>query len=150
MRLFVSQASDAPNSSVVYPVVPDRYLDNLTVCSSSTFDDCETLPAGPGRPNADVLLLVSNVAEGCGACTGGGTSAWAAACVRDTYDRPVLGAINVCPNNLLDAACNHTRQTQVDVVTHELLHACAASPPTVRRRGSHLPLLAPAGLPTLN
>jgi hypothetical protein len=85
-----------------------------------TYSTATPLAAGTGIADTDMAVYVFAVSTS--KCTGG-TMAYAATCQRDQYDRPVLGAINICPNEIdvtqLDA--------QLVVVLHEMAHALVFS-----------------------
>jgi leishmanolysin-like peptidase len=77
-------------------------------------------PAGTGIATTD--FAVYTFAAAASKCTGG-VLAYAATCQRDQHDRPVLGAINICPNQINV----NSLSTQLLVVLHELGHALAFS-----------------------
>jgi hypothetical protein len=74
-----------------------------------------TLAAGAGISDADMAVYV--FAASTSVCTGG-VLAYASACQRDQFDRPVLAVINVCPNQIVPANYEFT----LGVVLHELGH----------------------------
>jgi hypothetical protein len=99
-------------------IVDDQLGEDLEYGTYNTVTT--TYLAGTGIADTDFAVYV--FAASTAKCTGG-TMAYAATCQRDQFDRPVLGAINICPNqidvNSLDA--------QLMVVLHELAHALVFS-----------------------
>jgi hypothetical protein len=71
--------------------------------------------AGEGISDADVMVYVFSVATP--RCSDG-VVAYAAACQWDQFNRPVLGAINVCPHQI--DVNDHSGQLRV--MMHELGH----------------------------
>lgn len=82
-------------------------------CIDAAIDPTIVAGRGPGRP-ADFVLHVTSAA-----CAGG-TVAYAGVCaVGGDDNRPVVGAINLCPGSYDGLA----PRRQMEVITHELLHA---------------------------
>lgn len=80
---------------------------------------CVFAGQGPGIPNVDYILYVSSA--NCQA----GTVAYAGVCAVGGEDnRPIMGSINLCPG----AFDRLSYKRQIEVITHELLHAFAFSP----------------------
>ena len=67
--------------------------------------------------------------------------AWAGACIRDQFGRPVAGAINICPDTLQDLAADRWSMLE-NVVLHELLHVLVFSKDNMKhfvdRRGRQI------------
>ena len=101
--------------------VPEDLLGSLHTCSvclsDGTCSGCSDHPAGSGVA-ADFVLFVS--ASQTSVCSDS-TVAYAYACMRDQFDRPVFGAANICPSGLSTSLAE--RDYQVGVVVHELIHA---------------------------
>ena len=96
-------ALEGPNecgssSDVSRATIPDALLDALRVCSTCSGDSCDedlgsncaNFDAGAGVA-ADVAILVTAVDSN---LCDGSTTAYAAACRFDQYDRPILGHAN--------------------------------------------------------
>ena len=82
-------------------------------CIDATIDPSLVAGFGPGRA-ADFILHVTSAA-----CAGG-TVAYAGVCAVGGEDnRPIMGAINLCPGSYDKLA----PRRQMEVITHELLHA---------------------------
>uniref|UniRef100_A0A0N5AQC7 Leishmanolysin-like peptidase n=1 Tax=Syphacia muris TaxID=451379 RepID=A0A0N5AQC7_9BILA len=107
-------------------VVPDEHLYQCKYCLIKDIRRCDTSgpPDGPGVSDADFLLYVSAVKSE--RCTGVDTVAYAAHCQQEaTFDRPIAGHVNLCPNALSVEA--HDREVLQSTVKHEILHALGFS-----------------------
>jgi len=84
-----------------------------TKCIDALVDRQVVAGYGPGRPVDYVLHVTSAQCEG-------GTVAYAGVCaVGGDDNRPVMGAINLCPGSYNKLP----PRRQIEVITHELLHA---------------------------
>ena len=113
--------------------VDEDLLNGLRTCSrcwsDGTCDGCNDTGEGAGAA-ADVVLYVTAVdAEACGDEDGGDTDtlAFAGSCVRDQYDRPIVGHVNFCPGQLVRTDLAADVDKLLPVAVHELLHALGFS-----------------------
>ena len=127
-------SADAPTCGILSDgneqTIPDSMLRGLRTCSTcfsntaaqtcmeSAGSTCSTSASGAGAANTDFLLYVSSVNTA--ACSGG-TLAYAWQCIRDQYDRPVVGYANFCPSAVSSASSAWDKQYATAV--HEILHA---------------------------
>ena len=97
-----------------------RYCE--TCLSDGSCEDCTTLSAGSGVPQADMVLMIS--AQDTEAClSSSSTLAWAVPCQRDQHDRPVLGAVNFCPSAMNGISGPAREELQISTAQHEIAHA---------------------------
>lgn len=68
-----------------------------------------------GVTGIDYLLLVTSLSSSCGSSTLG----WAISCQIDQNDRPVVGQLNICTNNISTDEISYT----VHFFIHEIFHA---------------------------
>ena len=102
-----------------------RGLRTCNTCyTDGTCDEasCTETSDGAGAPATDFYLYVSSVTT---ASCGGGTIAYASACYRDQYDRPIMGSANFCPDSLSSAAADW--DDQLGTAVHEVFHALGFS-----------------------
>ena len=82
--------------------------------------ECDASAAGAGANETDFLLYVTATqTERCVA----GSAAYAGRCFVDQRDRPIAGALNLCPESLAHASDDERRV----IVLHELAHALGFS-----------------------
>ena len=97
-----------------------RYCE--TCLSDGSCEDCTTLSAGSGVPQADMVLMIS--AQDTEAClSSSSTLAWAVPCQRDQHDRPVLGAVNFAPLQWTCISGPAWEGVQISTAQHEIAHA---------------------------
>ena len=130
------QVAGSPCASVGQPVrcgympdgtsaaVADYLLNSLRTCSTCYADgtcnpsSCTTSANGTGVSNADFVLYVTSATTGsCPASAGDGTLAYASTCVRDQYDRPIMGQANFCPVAL--SSSSSAWEDQLSTAVHE-------------------------------
>ena len=130
------QVAGSPCASVGQPVrcgympdgtsaaVADYLLNSLQTCSTCNADgtcnpsSCTTSANGTGVSNADFVLYVTSATTGsCPASAGDGTLAYASTCVRDQYDRPIMGQANFCPVAL--SSSSSAWEDQLSTAVHE-------------------------------
>ena len=84
------------------------------------------MPASQGAPNTDLYVFVT--AEQTPLCPpqqyAGLSSvlAYASACQRDQYDRPIFGYINFCPYAVPNATTSTRYAVSISTAQHELTH----------------------------
>lgn len=64
--------------------------------------NCQTAAGGKGLADTDMVMYVTAVHTD--TCASGSTLAYAGACLRDQFDRPVAGSVNFCPKALSGSA----------------------------------------------
>ena len=150
-------AADGSNAAVDISLL--RGLETCATCygdGSCDPSSCTTSADGAGVADADFVLFVSAVEHS--AVCGSSTMAFASACVRDQYDRPILGHTNFCPSSLSAAAADWDQQ--LATALHEILHALGVSSPSAHESSaralpsiasppeghSRLPMSSPRGL----
>lgn len=100
--------------------IPDKYMTGMDYCYGGS---CETFPNGQGD-DGDTLILIT--AQNTNICSGG-TLAYASSCWHDQYDRPVIGAINLCPSSIDLTDDPFLAYQQVATIIHEISHILAFS-----------------------
>jgi hypothetical protein len=97
--------------------IPRDLLGELLIYNG---DQAHRLSAGPGE-EVDFMVLVSvDDHESCGD-TNGGTIATAYACRWDECDRPLMGAVNICPR-AVDPRSERSIQSLFSTLAHEMTH----------------------------
>ena len=105
--------------------------DPCTTCS-----ECTLLPSD----NAAIGYVLFVTVQPTDVCATSGSVAQGTTCVRDQFDRPLVGHVNVCRSALEDASASTA--TLSNIFTHELVHALgfsAASWPLLRMRDGVTP-----------
>eukprot|EP00916_Digyalum_oweni_P014828 GHVL01024263.1.p1 GENE.GHVL01024263.1~~GHVL01024263.1.p1 ORF type:complete len:803 (+),score=121.86 GHVL01024263.1:21-2429(+) len=95
--------------------LPDESIGGYETCPTSP-DNCSTTQLGNGIPDSDFLIMVRAIEDvDCET----NTLAYAVACRRDQFDRPIAGFLNICTTNFKTKSWAH----QAATLHHELIHA---------------------------
>ena len=123
--------------------IPPQHLARDDEFDETTGDWLKEHPGGSGVPNADLILYVTSQDDGFACSPQSSVVAWAGACVRDQFGRPVAGAINICPDTLKGLTKEKWPMFE-NVVFHEMIHVLVFSQDNmanfVDERGWRVPL----------
>eukprot|EP00286_Rhodomonas_abbreviata_P015084 CAMPEP_0181315854 /NCGR_PEP_ID=MMETSP1101-20121128/15591_1 /TAXON_ID=46948 /ORGANISM="Rhodomonas abbreviata, Strain Caron Lab Isolate" /LENGTH=643 /DNA_ID=CAMNT_0023423077 /DNA_START=243 /DNA_END=2171 /DNA_ORIENTATION=- len=119
-----AEASARQESCGTMTAIPSDHLGSLTLRNRD--GSTRELPGGSGVSNSDILVYVTGDSTN-KVCRGSGALAFANACQRDQRDRPVVGYMHFCTNQVKDNIKGEPSQENVMLALHELTHILGMS-----------------------
>ena len=97
--------------------IPKDLLGDISIHEGN---NVRKIPGGKGEVSDFMVLVSVDDDESCGDMHGG-TIATAYACRWDECDRPIMGAVNICPR-AVDPKSEHSVQSLFSTLAHEMTH----------------------------